>query len=224
MSAQDIINTAQVIEFDRRRMVGQSISRSQRIKTAERFTAQPFQLTVSPQARFKFRENRDLIEGIMQYDRNEEQTITIGSNSKLTYITDYTGSLTTAQIAATTITNFTLTTITIGGLPSIGALDRNGAAITANTVVLKAGDWVQPVWSRYPYIVESDITRGSGTMTTGTVHRSVITSEATTTTGAYYVGTATSLKVIATKLPTYRLINRDWCEWTGDFEFVEKVI
>ena len=35
MSIQNIINRAQQIEIDRRRMVGQSISRSQRIKTAE---------------------------------------------------------------------------------------------------------------------------------------------------------------------------------------------
>ena len=64
MSIQSIINNAQQIEIDRRRMVGQSISRSQRIKTAERSTSQPWKFKVSPPAQLSWTEGRVIAEAI----------------------------------------------------------------------------------------------------------------------------------------------------------------
>jgi hypothetical protein len=218
MTFQTIIDTAQNIEIDRRRVVGQTISRSQRIKTQQRQTAQPFSLTVSPQARFKYGTNRSTFEGIMSYDRNLECEIKLGSNSNLAYLTEYQGQLTSAQRSAMTITNFTLTSVTIGSLPAIGS------TVTSATIVLAAGDYIQPQNSRYPYIVQNTVLRGSGSVVTATVHRKLITSEAITVTGPMKIGTETSLTVIAQKIPTLVVVQKNWAQYNGDFVFVEKII
>lgn len=219
MSIQTIIDRAQKITFDRRRVVGQSVSRSQRVKTAERLTAQPFRLTVTPPAYLDYGTNRSTIEAIQLIDRNTEATIKIANNTKTAYITQYQGGLSGAQLAALTVTNFTLTSVTISGLPSITG------TITSSTLVLKSGDWIQPVNSRYPYIVTSDVTRGTGSLVTATVHRNLITSEVTTITNAgLLVGTDTTLKVVITELPTYEIGLHKFVNFSGDFGLVEKII
>jgi hypothetical protein len=211
---QTIINSAQSIEFKRNRVVAQSISRSQRIKTTERVSAQPFVLTVTPQARFRFSETRTTLELIQNFDRNDECEVKLGSTANLRYLTDYMGSLSSAQRTALTITNATLTSITVGGLPSV----------SSSTVIFRAGDWIQPTLSRYPYIVTGDVLRGSGSVITATTHRPIISSEGISLTGSLRVGTDTTLVVIASQFPTYAVVERDWAEYRGDFEFVERVI
>lgn len=214
MTFQTIINSAQSIEFNRRRVVGQSISRSQRIKTAERVSAQPFVLTVTPQARFRWSDTRSAVEMIQNFDRNDECVIQIGSVSSLNFINAYQGQLSSAQLAALTITNATNTSITIGGLPSI----------SSSTVMFKAGDWIQPTDSRYPYIVTGEIQRGTGSVITATTHRPIITSEGISLTGSLKIGTDTTLVVIASQFPTYSIVDKNWGQYNGDFVFVEKVI
>jgi hypothetical protein len=224
MTVQVIINTAQSIEFDRRRVVGQSISRSQRIKTAERLTAQPFVITVTPLARFRYEAYRPVLEGIMSLDRTEEQAVNIANKTSMNYLTSYLGDLTDAQLSGLTITNFTATTVTIGQLPTIGASDRTGNTISSTSTIFEAGDWIQPTNSRYPYIVSEAVLRTSGSTTTATVHRPLISSENIVVTGPIIVGTATTIRVLVSELPNYRLVQKDWCEFTGDFVLVEKVI
>ena len=218
MSIQAIINTAQTIEIDRRRVVGQSISRSQRIKTAQRLSAQPFMITITPTARFSFDENRTTLEAIMTADRTQEQQINLSGVSGMNFITEYQGSLNTAQLTALTITNFTGTSMTIGGLPTITG------SITSQTVILRAGDFIQPPQSRYPYIVSNKVIRGTGSEVTATTHRSLISSESATLTGTPLIGTNTTMRVLVQELPTYRFVLNNFAEFTGDFVLMEKII
>lgn len=214
MTFQTIINRAQSIEFNRRRVVGQSISRSQRIKTAERISAQPFVLTVTPQARFTFESERPTIEMIQNFDRNEECPVQIGQIEGLRFINSYLGSLSSGELSSLTITNATSTSITIGGLPSV----------SSSTVIFKAGDWIQPTDSRYPYIVTEQVLRGTTSTVTATTHRPIITSEGISLTGPLKIGTQTTMVVIASQFPTYSVIDHNWAQYNGDFVFVEKVI
>lgn len=211
MSLQTIIDTAQKIVFDRRKVVGQTISRSQRVKTAKRNTANPIALTVTPSAYFNYATARSTVEGIMSYDRYQEIQIKLGNNLKTAYLNEYRGELPLAQAKAMTITNFTLTSVTIATTAS------------TTTTVLKAGDWIQPYWSRYPYFVTADV-KGNGTVATATVHRNLITSESTTVTGTMLIGTDTSLRVVITDLPTYEIGLYKQLSWSGDFKLVEKII
>jgi len=211
MSLQQVIDTAQKIVFERRKVVGQTISRSQRIKSAKRNTANPLALTVTPAAVFPYAAARDMVEGVMLNDRYAEFQVKLGNNLKTAYINEYRGALPLATAKAMTITNFTLNSVTI-------------ATNTSTTAtVLKAGDWIQPVWSRYPYIVTQDAV-ANGSVATATVHRNLITSENTTVTGTMLIGTDTTLRVVIADLPTYELGLYKFLSWSGDFKLVEKII
>ena len=218
MSIQSIVDRAQAIEFDRRAIVAQSISRSQRIKTAERNTGQPLQMTVTPPGMLKYSTSRGVIEAIMTTDRVNEVQINLANNTKMRYLTALQGELTYTQVTAMTITNFTSTSMTLGGLPAISG------SVTSSTVIFKPGDYIQPAGSRYPYIITNTVLRGTNTVVTATTHRSLITSEATTVTGAILVGNTCTFQMVVLTLPTYKLVSNDRVQFTGDFTLVEKII
>ena len=211
MSLQSIIDTAQKIVFDRRKVVGQTISRSQRIKSAKRNSANPLALTVTPSAFFNYASARDMVEGVMANDRYTEFQVKLGNTTRTAYLNEYRGDLALATAKAMTINTFTLATVVIN------------TTATNGTIVLRSGDWIQPYWSRYPYIVTANAT-SNGTVATATVHRNLITSEATTVTGTMLIGTDTSLRVIITDLPTYEVGLYKQLSWSNDFALVEKII
>ena len=215
MSIQNIINSCQQLEIDRRRMVGQTISRSQRIKTAERSTAQPWKFKVTPPAQLPWATSRGVIEVIDLNDRVNEYTISLNANSGMNYITAYQGSLSQAQLDALTISTSTTSTLVLTTLPST----------TSTTVLFKPGDIIQPANSRYPYSVTETVTRGTNTTTSVTLHRPIITSEGINLVGqGVSVGNSATWRVIVTGLPTYALIPMRQVQYTGDFELVEKII
>ena len=150
----------------------------------------------------------------MLADRNTEVRVNIGNNSKMSYLTAYQGVMTSDQLTALTVTNFTSTSLTIGGLPSI----------SGTKVLFQAGDFIQPFWSRYPYVVTEQVLRGTGTNIVVNTNRPLITTEATTVTGALLVGTQTSWTCVVTQLPTYEVGQYKRVNFSGDFEFVEKIV
>jgi hypothetical protein len=91
-------------------------------------------------------------------------------------------------------------------------------------VIFKPGDYIQPAGSRYPYIITNTVLRGTDTVVTATTHRSLITSEATTVTGAILVGNTCTFQMVVLTLPTYKLVSNDRVQFTGDFTMVEKII
>jgi hypothetical protein len=225
MSIQTIIDRASAIEFDRRKIASQSVSRSQRIKTAERNSAQPLKLTVTPPGILKYSTNRGVIEAIQTTDRVTEVQINLSNNTKLRYLTALQGGLNYSQVSAMTITNFTLTSVTLSNLPAIGSTTTNTSTfVSSATVIFAPGDYIQPAGSRYPYIITNTVLRGTNTVVTATVHRNLITSEATTVTGAILVGNTCTFRMVVNSLPTYQIVPYDMVKFTGDFTLVEKII
>ena len=240
MTIQAIINTAQTMEFDLRKTIGQSISRSQRIKTAQRATAQPFVITIDPIARFRFSETRGILETIVNADRNTETQVYLGSGN-LSYINEYRGDWFPPEqnilcSGQPTIVSFTGTTITITSTWD-NTIDYpcQQPATPVGVNWLRAGDWIQPANSRYPYIVTADVTTATvlnynnptfSTATfTATVHRPIISSEGINVVGQnLLIGNDTTLRVVVSEIPNYRLRNKDWCEFTNDFVLIEKII
>ena len=215
MSIQNIINRAQQIEFDRRRMVGQSISRSQRIKTAERSTSQPWKFKVTPPAQLPWTASRAFIEVIDFNDRVNEYTISLNDNPGMNYITAYQGSMTQAQLNDLTISTSTTSTLVVSTLPTTAT----------TTVMFQAGDIIQPENSRYPYSVTAQVLRGSGSTITVPLHRPIITSEGVNLMSqGLKVGNSATWQVVVTGLPTYTLTPMRQVQYTGDFEIIEKVI
>lgn len=215
MSIQNIINGAQQIEIDRRRMVGQSVSRSQRIKTAERSTGQPWKFKVTPPGQLPWTASRAFIEVIDFNDRVNEYTISLNDNPGMSYITAYQGEMSQAQLDSLTISTSTTSTLVLTTLPT-----------TATTAVLfKAGDIIQPDNSRYPYTVVSTVLRGASSTVSVPLHRAIITSEGINLIGeGVRVGNSATWHVIVTGLPTYTLVPMQRVQYTGDFEFIEKIV
>lgn len=215
MSIQNIIDKAQQIEIDRRKIISQSISRSQRIKTAERSTAQPWKFKITPPGSLPWSASRGFIEVIDFNDRNTEYTISLNNNSGMNYITSYLGSITQGQLNSLTIQAVGTSTITITGMP----------AVNSSTVIFAKGDLIQPNNSRYPYTVVDTVIRGATTTTSVTVNRPIITSEGITLTSeGLKVGNSCTWRVLVSGLPTYQLVPMQRVQYTGDFELVEKII
>ena len=134
MSIQNIINKAQQIEFDRRRIIGQSISRSQRVKTAERSTAQPWKFKITPPGALNWADSRGFIETINLQDRSQEYEISLNDNVRMNYITEYQGDLTQTMLNSMTISTATTATMVLTGLPSIGSvLSTTSATISSKS-------------------------------------------------------------------------------------------
>ena len=215
MSIQNIIDKCQQLEIDRRKIISQSISRSQRIKTAERSTAQPWKFKITPPGSLPWSASRGFIEVIDFNDRNTEYTISLNNNSGMNYITSYLGSITQGQLNSLTIQAVGTSTITITGMP----------AVNSSTVIFAKGDLIQPNNSRYPYTVVDTVIRGATTTTSVTVNRPIITSEGITLTGeGLKVGNSCTWRVLVSGLPTYQLVPMQRVQYTGDFELVEKII
>lgn len=219
MSLQTIIDKAQQIEIDRRRVVGQTISRSQRIKTAERSSAQPWKFKVTPPGMLRWADSRGVVELIDFNDRVNEYEISLSNSTGMNYITEYRGEITQLQLDNLTIYSASTASMAITGLPAISG------EITSSTVIFAVGDIIQPANSRYPYTVVNTVVRGVNTTTNVTLNREVITSEGVTLAGqAINVGNSCTWRVIVTGLPTYQLVPGKNVQYTGDFELIEKII
>ena len=215
MSVQNIIDKAQQIEIDRRRVVGQTISRSQRIKTAERSTAQPWRFKITPPGSLPWTASRGFIQVIDSNDRVGEYTISLNNNPGLNYITAYMGELTQNQLNSLDIHAVNTNSLVITTLPSV----------SSSTVVFAQGDLIQPENSRYPYVVAQTVVRGLSTTTSVTLHRPIITSEGVSLVGqGLAVGNSCTWRVVVAGLPSYQLIPMRQVQYTGDFELIEKVI
>ena len=215
MSIQNIIDKCQQIEIDKRRIVGQTISRSQRIKTAERSTAQPWRFKITPPGMLPWTASRGFIQVIDFNDRVGEYEISLNNNSGMNYITAYMGAITQGQLNSLTIQAVGTSTITITDMPSV----------SSSTVIFAQGDIIQPANSRYPYTVANTVTRGLTTTTSVTLHRPIITSEGISLVGqGLAVGNSCTWRVVVAGLPTYQLVPMQLVQYTGDFELVEKVI
>jgi len=212
---QTIIDSASKIEIDRRRVVGQSVSRSQRLRTAERTSAQPWMMSITPKPAWTYSTNRELIESITYLDRSRESIINLANNPNLAYLTAYQGEMTAGQIGTLRISATSTQTITLNNLPSVDS----------TTYLFRSGDFIQPQYSRYPYTIVDNVQRGSGSTVVLNLNRPIITSENLTLTGSgVLVGNSSTWRMVVGSLPTIQMTIRDRFEWSGDFKLMEKVI
>jgi len=212
---QIIIDSASKIEIDRRRVVGQSVSRSQRLRTAERTSAQPWMMSITPKPVWTYSTNRELIEGITYLDRSRESIVNLANNPNLSYLTAYQGDMTAGDIGGLRVTATSTATITLDVLP----------AISSTSYLFRSGDFVQPRYSRYPYVIVDSVQRGSGSTVVLNLNRPIITSENLTLTGSgIFVGNSCTWRMVVGSLPIIQMNIRDRFEWSGDFKLMEKVI
>jgi hypothetical protein len=216
MSLQTIIDNAVSIEFVRRKLAGQSLSRSGLIKIASVANNMPWQFIVEPRPGMKYADYRDLTEEIDRLDRIFIEVVDIGNtNPRLNYITSYQGTLSNAEISTITVSSASALTLTL-----------NVSSITGSSkVVFEPGDFVQLAGNyKYPYTVTSRVLRGSGSTVAVPINRPFIDQAGYTEVGAgIIVGSNVTWQMVMTKKPSYRVIPGGFLEWSDVFELAEVI-
>lgn len=214
MTFQTVLDFHTQFSVNTRRVVGQQVSRSGQVRTAEYLNSVPWVFTVTVMEYGYYPTARNFIQQIDNLDRLSTGTLTFNS-STLSWFTKYQGDLTLSQANALTLASVPAAnskTITVGNLP----------AVASTAYVFKAGDFIQ--LGLYPYKVAADVLRGSGTTISVTLHRAVIGTVSTGTLTA--VGNNVVFTVVAERCPTYTLnpmTNGAFIKWDGDFVFREAV-
>jgi hypothetical protein len=226
MSLNTILSVCESIAINDQKLVGQVLSRNQRISTSELLTVQPFEFTMKPMNYLLYSQNRTVLSTLRTNDKATEQFLNFGSTGWLNYIA-YQGDMTSVQVGACAWqTSSANKTLVLGSLPSI----------SATAYIVKTGDFCQV--GRYAYIATADVQRGSGSTVNIPVHRNLITTLASTvqcvigqygTTIALGGGTytGTTFPVILKEYPTYTLVpmtNDSFISWNGAFVAFEDVL
>lgn len=226
MSLNTILAISESIAINDQKLVGQVLSRNQRISTSELLTVQPFEFTMKPMNYLLYSQNRELLSVLRVNDKALEQYLNFTNIGWLNYVA-YQGDMTSVEIALCEWqTSSANKTLVLGSLPSI----------SSSAYIVKTGDFCQV--GRYCYIATADVIRGSGSTVNIPVHRNLIDTLATTvgavigqygTTismgGSTYAGV--TFPVILREYPTYTLVpmtNDSFIQWNGPFVAIEDVL
>ena len=211
MSLQTIVDNATFVTIYRKKIAGQSISRSGRLLTSEVVSAVPYQFTSGMRGGLQYSTNRGLTEDLNALDVTEEATIDIGTtNTSLSYITAYQGDST--GIGAVSCVSATGSTLVV---------DASSAG--AGTFLFKKGDYIQPASSyRYPYQVTADVAHTTSSSVSIPLSRPFIPQDSyTLASKGIVVGSAVTWRVKMLNKPKYSVIPGDLLEFDNDFEFLE---
>lgn len=226
MSLNTILQISESIAINDQKLVGQVLSRNQRISTSELLTVQPFEFTMNPMKYLLYSQNRDLLSALRVADKATEQYLNFTNIGWLNYVA-YQGDMTSGQIASCQWqTSSANKTLVLGSLPTI----------SSGSYIVREGDFCQV--DRYTYIATADVQRGGGSTVNIPVHRNLIdtlASPVNAVIGQY--GTTISLggttytgvtfPVILREYPTYTLVpmtNDSFISWNGPFVAIEDVL
>lgn len=199
---QTIINNAQGLSIDRRKVVGLQITNNEIPRTTQTPTKQPWRFVVDMPASLRYNEARSLMEALDTIDRVTPEIVTFSNASCISWIFKYQGELTVGEIANITVDDFTGNQLTLGNLPAITG------NITANTVIFQPNDLLQIGAANahpYPFTSTTQILRGSGSNVVVTTNRPNILS-ANTVGNGIIVGNDCQFNVFCSNMPTYKLI------------------
>jgi hypothetical protein len=225
MNLTTILSISESVEINDHRLIGQTLSRNQRITTSEILTVQPFEFIMQPMKYLLYSQNRGLLSTLRQADRNTIQVLHFPSTGWLNYV-KYQGDMTGAQIEAAVWTTASAgQTLVLGTLPTM----------PSTSYIVRTGDFCQV--GQYAYIATADVQRGTGSTVSIPVHRTLLNPVGTgigavigefgTTVpmaGTEYLGVA--FQVVLRDYPTYQLMpyaNDSYINWTGQFRALEIV-
>jgi len=243
MSLQTIINHAETLEIDRRRVVGVQFTRNEIAKTSETPTRNPWKFNVGISAALVYSENRQLLEAIDLLDRTTPEIISFNSlttssvpgnsnyvgktaSAGLNYIFAYQGDVRLADgitpnyslLNNMSVQSFNGNQLVLTTLP--GAAQVTGGQ---NAIMFKAGDFIQIQGYPFPFTNRYDVKLGTGTSITLTTHRpNFITGNVV---GAKInVGNQCQFQMFCQNMPTYKLTSggpNAIINWSSEFKLYE---
>jgi hypothetical protein len=210
---QTIINKAEAIEFNRRKVVGIQYSRNEIAFRNETVTKNPWRLNVKFPAYLPYASNRDLTEALDTLDRRLSETVTFAN---ISWMFAYQGAMSTGQRSNITITSFQGNQLVLG---NVFAIDNNN---TADKLLFKAGDIIQVVGRPYPFTVTEDVARGNDASVTVTTHRPNFISTSVVGLSLNY-GNDVQFKLFCPNMPTYSIIPGRYIVFNDSFQLYEDV-
>lgn len=223
MSIQNIIDKAESITITRGKVSGSTISRGGRLRSAIVAGNQPYTFTVAYAPYQSYTDSRAKMEELERLDLVHSEDIDIGStNSGLSYLTEYQGELTSAQIGQ----------LKLKGTYSGNTIDIETEDVTGSSsgdLMFKAGDYITfDDGYRYPYQVTADTPIGlvaTNSFVTVSVHRPIITQTGYTfdDTKGVLVGTDVTWTVKMIQKPNFTVIPGRYIQPSGEFVFMEVI-
>ena len=179
MGLQTIINLADGLDINRRRVMGIQYTRSEVAKVNETVTRNPWKFTLTVPAMLEYNEIRDLLEDIDRLDRRTPEVISFstatGASAGLGFVFKYRGDMTPSQVSGVTISSWSGNQLTLTNLPTMNS----------DAYMFKKGDFVQVQGYPYPATVQYDVLRGTGTTVVLTTHRAPFGALATVAVGRH---------------------------------------
>lgn len=224
MSLTQILAISESVGINDQRLVGQVLSRNQRISTSEILTVVPFEFTMRPMNYLLYSQNRSLLADLRYYDKSLTQYLNFSDTGWVNYIS-YQGDMTPSQISACSWQPASQNkTLVLGDLPSIAS----------TAYIVRAGDFCQV--GLYSYIATDDIQRGTNDTVSIPVHRNLLSTVSENCVIGQYgttiamggdTYTGVTFQVILKQYPTYTLIpmtNDSYIQWNGEFVAMESVV
>jgi hypothetical protein len=213
MSLQTIINYAESITINRRKVAGIQFTRNQIARVNSLVTRNPWRFTVKMPALLQYAESRELIETLDKIDRITPQEITFSDVAGQSFMFAYQGDMNATQRNAVTIASFSGKTLTLNVPATLGI----------GAVIFEAGDVIQIIGYPYPFSVESQVVKAAGSTVSVTVHRGNFfdpTEDPVTGLTLVY-GNAVTFNMLCTNMPTYTIIPGPYVQFDSDFELYE---
>lgn len=205
MSFQWIIDRAETISINRKKVVAATTSRDGTVRQVSR-GGQVWRFDVKLPDGIAWRDLRQYISQAEALDRVSTATISL-NHQGFDWIYEYQGNSANYTGFVATITqgssNITLTT----------------SPTTSSGYKFRAGDFIQLGSSGKVYTVAADVAYTSNTVT---LHRPVLDSSATGV--SLRVAENCSWTVICTNFPDWTLFARNQVSWSGAFTFVENLV
>lgn len=213
MGLQKIIDMAETIDFDRRKVLGVQYTRSEVAKISETPTRNTWKMNINVTAMLAYDRYRGLLEQIDYLDRRYPETVSFSNNPNLSFMLKYQGDANLTALSASTIQSWTGTTLVLGNLPTI----------SSSAYLFRQGDFIQANGLPYPTTVTQDVYRGTSSTVTLVTHRPNFMGTATNN-QTLVVGNAVQFKMFCSNTPTYRFNaggSTSLITWNGPFQLHE---
>ena len=131
---QTIINSANGLAIDRRKVVGIQYTRNEIPRVSQTPTLNPWHFTLDMPARYRYSEARALMEELDTLDRITPQIITFSNVPQFSWMFAYQGELNVSQLGSLAVVSFVGNTLTldVSGItasPTAAAASRRGRQI-----------------------------------------------------------------------------------------------